>query len=1095
MRREPSLTFEGALRILERYEPRLIRRLDAALGGVILAAGAAAGAAAIGAPALAPLGMFAAVWGFTEQKNQAVDLLHQAVSAVSGKLVGTRGYERRQLISAAHTTIVVAAFFEAFRQHAGEEFFARLEISEAEKERLLAGHFRRQGETVYDVLYAAEIAAPSPTRGFEENVDTISDWLADFAEDFADFLDGLAAAEDSRFDWSAIHDRAVERYRSYFLSLAAKVPEFMIWAMLGEGAATRAAVTELRADVAEALDANRDALGRVESLLALDTARDETITELRAAVARANSGVLEQPIIPEGASGYGPDITFPATGEIYINPHYRLVIPSRDARLADDQWWDGRAARDDFDVMLAAHVVSPDATRLPMLLLGHPGSGKSMLTKVLAARLPVSAYTVVRVSLRRVGTNTPVVNQIEEALALATNRRVDSWWRLAEQSEGTTRVVLLDGLDELLQATRNDRGGYLHDVMEFQRREAEQQRPVVVIVTSRTVVADRANVPPGSPVVKLDEFKKPDIEDWLTRWRSVNAAAIATGKVRELTADCVPGSPALEQQHQEEGSRGGSVWDLARQPLLLLMLALYAADPELPPLRADMDTGDLYQHLLESFARREAAKDIDRGLHGDELEVRVQDHLERLAVAALAMFNRGRQDIGEEELGADLVALDPDPRSAGERSRPVEAGQRVVGEFLFIHASEARALTGLGGLEDNPQMSSRREPLRRTYEFLHATFGEYLVASRVMSELAEVATKAFAGRRGPVGPDDDLLYALLSHQPLAARRSTLTFAQEIFGGLSDKDRANVLDVLEVLLGAYRYRHGSHRYAAYRPTPLDRVRELACYCANLVALRVMLGGSISLHGLLPIRDDDTPLEQWRSTVRLWEAGLSADGLESMLATVRLSGTVITAGPNPVRPTVHFTDEASPRDITLARLVGDRLLEGRLRYGSAITAGYMYRYDEDNEDWVHVTASCLITAIAGVGAGFIVTGPPPGTSDDDIRVIAQLIFKYLRKPLAGGGLSPGYFLKVLFNLPMVFDIDAVALAATVLSSPELLEEVPELRASGIYGPYAVFLDGLLPGVNRNDFPVEAVNAGRQILTEWVRESDPWYFTDFG
>jgi hypothetical protein len=53
----------------------------------------------------------------------------------------------------------------------------------------------------------------------------------------------------------------------------------------------------------------------VELLLALDSSPGEAIPDLRAAVARANGGVLKQPIVPEDAQGYGPDITFrlPAT--------------------------------------------------------------------------------------------------------------------------------------------------------------------------------------------------------------------------------------------------------------------------------------------------------------------------------------------------------------------------------------------------------------------------------------------------------------------------------------------------------------------------------------------------------------------------------------------------------------------------------------------------------------------------------------------------------------------------------------------------------------------------------------------------------------
>lgn len=46
MRREPSLTFEGALRILGQHEHKTIEKIDKLLGGVILGSGAVTGAVA-----------------------------------------------------------------------------------------------------------------------------------------------------------------------------------------------------------------------------------------------------------------------------------------------------------------------------------------------------------------------------------------------------------------------------------------------------------------------------------------------------------------------------------------------------------------------------------------------------------------------------------------------------------------------------------------------------------------------------------------------------------------------------------------------------------------------------------------------------------------------------------------------------------------------------------------------------------------------------------------------------------------------------------------------------------------------------------------
>ncbi|MGH7914012.1 MAG: NACHT domain-containing protein, partial [Candidatus Binataceae bacterium] len=813
----------------------------------------------------------------------------------------------------------------------------------------------------------------------------------------------------------------------------------MIWALLGEGAATRSKVAGLRTDFAAALDGTRDALLRVEALLALDTRRGEDLLDLRQALAWANGGILAEKIVPEDARSYR-DIEFPTVGESYVNPRYRMA-PARDRartagrqseespRPADEHWWDDLPSHDDFDLMLAAYITSPDATRLPMLLLGHPGGGKSMLTKVFAARLPASAYTVVRVPLRRVGANAPLVNQIERALHEATNGRVDSWWRLAEQSADTDRVVLLDGLDELLQASQADRSGYLQEVMEFQRLEAEQHRPVVVVVTSRTVVADRVDIPRGTAVVKLDMFEESDIADWLDRWRKANATAIMSGMVRALTVDALIGGTARGPRDGQgtdpgdDGIRESSILELARQPLLLLILALYAADPALPPLDADLATADLYQRLLESFSRREAAKALGPNTRPGDLDDQVQDHLERLAIAALAMFNRGRQDISEKELGADLDALDPRLK---ERSQSVEAGQRIIAEFFFVHAAEARPLTGPVELEAaTAGQSSLREPPRRSYEFLHATFGEYLVAYRVISELVDVAAKAFAGRRGSADPDDDLLYALLSHQVLAARKSTLNFAEEIFNSIQGKDREHVLDVLEILLASYRRRHSSNRYASYRPMPPDEVRELACYSANLVALRATLeqdSGSVPLAKLL--RTPHNALDKWRSTVMLWKCALDGDGMQSMLGTVKLSvdpPSIHTGAERPVSLMYSSDDPIlAGNEISLARLAGDRAMEKRLKYGIAATDGYAYAYD--NSEWMHVMASWLIPAIAGKRTGHIISEPPEGTSPRDIKIVAGLIFQCLRDPRGDANLV-GELLGLLFRLPPVFDIDCL------------------------------------------------------------------------
>lgn len=72
-------------------------------------------------------------------------------------------------------------------------------------------------------------------------------------------------------------------------------------------------------------------------------------------------------------------------------------------------------------------VRPPEATERPLLLLGQPGSGKSVLSKILVARLPAARYLAIRVPLRQVPADADVQRQLETAYRDATGE--DLSWR------------------------------------------------------------------------------------------------------------------------------------------------------------------------------------------------------------------------------------------------------------------------------------------------------------------------------------------------------------------------------------------------------------------------------------------------------------------------------------------------------------------------------------------------------------------------------------------------------------------------------------------------------------------------------------------
>lgn len=859
MRKNPALTYRGALRLLGKSDNAVLNALDTLLGGLILTS---------------PLSPVATLFQMVDQKNEALSLIRKLVGGAAKRIHQTKGLERYELITAAHTVIVIAAFFDAYREAIGRSEYARLDLSEREKLALAADAPPVDATEAIAMLVSNELPMVPAGDGFYEPRILHAHYqpLLRSVEQFVQGLDTGKGSRATLFDEAPpptpgdVVSAAITKYHSYFLDLANDVPEFFIWATVGSLREIQGAHRDLSAALAE----EKSSLGRLEAVLVrLSEKFGSEPDKYRTIVARANRSVLTETVVPNESLGEISDVTFPTVDRIYQSPRFRIADAGKSSP-ADENWWARQQVRENLDLLFASYLASPESVSVPLLLLGHPGAGKSLLTKVLAARLPESAYVAIRVPLRRVDADAPVYEQIQQALDLATNRRVN-WADLADEGE-TTRVVFLDGLDELLQASSRGRASYLQDVAEFQRREAEQERPVAFVVTSRTVVADQVRIPPGTTLMKLEEFSDAQIADWLYVWRTCNQDTIATGRMGEVALDVVLKHRAL-----------------ACQPLLLMMLAVYAADPTAAPLDSKMSNAAFYGRILDDFVRREVAKRHS----GEDVAELVEDQMWRLGIAAFAMFNRDRQDISDHVLGSDILAL----TGRSPSTRPDRVGQETIGKFFFVYTAEADA---------------HRVDVQRAYEFLHATFGEYLVAHYSVKILLEEAGNSRRTHRGGREYDDDLLFALLSHQSLTIRQSIIDFAGELFARFTGQERDSCVQALDTLLDRYRNRADSKTYDTYQPLPVDNVARLAAYSANLVLLRTILAPGFD------------PPEWWLSTVSLWRAGLGT-GWGSLCRAVDLvEGKVV------MRTAMLGFDA---QEIAFHQLCGDVETAARYQWGRA------------------------------------------------------------------------------------------------------------------------------------------------------------------
>ncbi len=911
-----GLSYKDAVRILGGEDSTVFEALDRLAGGILLLATAA------GSPLA--LSLF-------EVKSEFIRLSYSLWKGLAEKVRGLGRYDKTERIVAAHAVIVITCYFDLIKMLDDKNYLLkfddikllfqgdylskhpdwgnvprpivetlarahrRLVRSERDRLRGNTGHrtdspFVKRPQTdldkraqvtaatryspdsnklrpIVNSLLCAELPIPAPQRPYGQTLFELGEFFANIVVQMREVIvgpewDNVNTKEQETFTrqlriWARDEGRA--KYEVMFRQLATDFPEVAFWADMVSFQALQMDLLEIRADLRGIEQIQTGLQGLEKALLGLVSSGGAD--EKRLALSEYYKKALSRPIVETGELPTA-GMRIPDLGTAYVNPNFRASEVDLNDRFYLESWWNdlSRQSRSDLQAFLFGFLTSAEAVRGPLLVLGQPGSGKSVLTKTLAARLPADEFLTVRVSLRDVAAEADIQVQIEQAFYEATGERI-SWPDLIRATGNALPVIFLDGFDELLQATGVSQSDYLERVATFQEREATNGRPCVVVVTSRTAVADRARIPiGGAVVVRLEPFDGPQIGLWLRVWNDWNGDYFRDHQLKAL-----PLSSVLSQQ------------DLASQPLLLLMLALYDADGNaLQNSSADLGHAQLYERLLTRFAERDARK-ILASLPADELERQVEQDLMRLSVAAAAMFNRSRQWVTHSELDGDLTALmDESARSrASNDSRGFRGvrslGETVLGQFFFIH--EARAI--VDGVK------------KGSCEFLHATFGEFLVARIVAKELEDLAkAEEFSrsmARRNEI--NDSFLYALLSFAPLSARATTIEFLRDLLGSMSPDRRFLLRELILMLFGSALDARVSNKFASYEPIALHLPARCAAYSANLLVLALLIGGPA--RGSELFRHSDDVVTDWSRQALLWRSQVSAEGWGWLSQSIRVA----------------------------------------------------------------------------------------------------------------------------------------------------------------------------------------------------------------
>jgi hypothetical protein len=601
---------------------------------------------------------------------------------------------------------------------------------------------------------------------------------------------------------------------------------------------------------------------------------------------------VDQPIIDDPQQG----LIYPKKSEIFIPQAFQVLHYTGREHLEHDQTWRNLPARDDLSAFLLTYFNHPISVRTPLIILGQPGSGKSLLTSMLAARLiaPASSYTPIRVELRHINTEASIPAQIKDQVYKDTNLE-SSWGELANCLANRPPIAIFDGYDELLQATDKLFTGYLKDVEAFQKDELIRgQNPTRAIVTSRISLIDKAVIPKHATIIRLLEFNQQRQSEWIARWNNANSIYFEQAHVERFT---------LPQDNE-------NINKLAEQPLLLMMLAIY--DSVGNPLFhiKDINQSLLYNELLRRFIERELKKDekVTRSWQKEELDKAIDHEMERLGVAATGMFNRRRLDIKKEDLGADLKFFDLEKNSLvieGHQfsSRGVydlPPAEKMFGSFFFQQLTAVHKSTEPGTVHKPTEQESDI-----AYEFLHNTFGEFLTADFILRKILEetAAIHQLTGKRvfrstlsQKLEQIDGLepgWFARFMYTPLFSRPVIVNLLREWSRHCLQQEQRDVLEFLADLdtivtnhvnlllttstLPSLIAKSDQHPFA-----DLPIIGYLAIYTLNLLLLRTLLapdGYTFDEAKYTPTADGT---RAWDCITYLWRSWFSLETLNELAA---------------------------------------------------------------------------------------------------------------------------------------------------------------------------------------------------------------------
>lgn len=820
-------------------------------------------------------------------------------------------YEQQMVM--AYVLISYSAFFEALEEKL-PDLLNDIEIQGSDKFRI-AQYSNEESNTqdassidgkLLQNTYSTDfsLTIPHPTDSFEPLEYRLTRLYNKLGEGFERLLHSLAVWDDlSQTEKDrvtrvikSLPELAVSHFKAQYYRLAVLFPEFYVWASLnGDDEIKNSLNQQNRMIEAHHEDNISQFKELVNHLTYINDSVDVGFEKLEIAISKVIEtnyvreaehafrqlrarylDDIDQPIASDDGDQDEVQITYPKRSEIFVPQSFKVIRYKDSPQLENENTW-RQTTHTNLGPFIVSYLQSSHSFYTPLIILGHPGSGKSMLTRFIAAKVQGTKSIPIRIELRNAQADLKIRDQILERIHDITGSTV-TWPQLLEWLDSEKLLVIFDGYDELLQVTGKVFSNYLEEIASFQSDTYKyDNQPIQVIVTSRITLIDKARIPDRATVMRLQPFDSNQRSKWIEIWNRFNRNYFESH-----------GYSIFKVSERRQ------VLELAEQPLLLLMLAIYDSDGNKLQNNADVSRTALYSDLINRFVDREERKDKNQF---DSIQKEVSQSVIRLGAIAISMFNRRALDINSKQLDSDIKFFRLEKADSPHESKSggweLSQGQKAIGSFFFVHQSEARSSEG----------SDEEIAKKGTYEFLHNTFGEFLTADFILKQSAKEieAVHAFKTTEALKHKLPELLandrakewYASLIYTPLFSRPVILQMLREWRDqivkntDISLEDfLASLKDIVNAELDRILNNNNFPKLMIEMQThsfpSWSLLGHAAIYSVNLILLQTVLNPSQYVWQEEYVQSSPDGANAWDRLIYLWRSWFSLDTLYQITA---------------------------------------------------------------------------------------------------------------------------------------------------------------------------------------------------------------------